>query len=341
MAEETSEKPVTPERITQMAWGFAPPLMLQAGVENHVFDVLDAGPKTMEEIVAATKASKRGIKALVEGLAGLGLLVRTENTFSLAPDTAAFLVAAKPGFLGGVLGHLTGQLLETWMRLPKAVRTGKPVTAVNQQKPGAKFFRKFVEDLFNLNYAGASALAENLAPALSSNEAVKILDLAAGSGVWGIAMAQKIPQAHITAVDWEKVTPITRKIAKRHQLEDRLTTIEGDLQKADFGKGYNIALLGHILHSEGESRSRKLLKKVFKSLAPGGTIAIAEFVPDEGRAGPAYPLIFAVNMLVHTDVGDTYTFSQMTGWLTEAGFENARQIAVPGPSPILVATKPG
>ena len=76
-------------------------------------------------------------------------------------------------------------------------------------------------------------------------------------------------------------------------------------------------------------------------LAPGGTIAIAEFVPDEGRTGPAYPLIFAVNMLVHTDVGDTYTFSQMTGWLTEAGFENARQIAVPGPSPILVATKPG
>jgi ubiquinone/menaquinone biosynthesis C-methylase UbiE len=341
MSDATPEKPVTPERITQMAWGFAPPLMLQAGVENGIFDFLDAGAKTIEEIAAGTKTSKRGVRALVEGLAGLGLLVRSEDKFSLAPDTGAFLVSTKPGFLGGVLGHLTGQLLETWMRLPKAVRTGKPVTAVNQQKKGAKFFRKFVEDLFNLNYASAAALAENLAPALSGNGMVKILDIAAGSGVWGIAMAQKIPESHITAVDWEKVTPITRKIATRHDLADRLTTIDGDLQKASFGKGHNIALLGHILHSEGESRSRKLLKKVFKSLAPGGTIAIAEFVPDEGRAGPAYPLIFAVNMLVHTDVGDTYTFSQMTGWLTEAGFENARQIAVPGPSPILVATKPG
>jgi precorrin-6B methylase 2 len=341
MSEAASDKPVTPERITQMAWGFAPPLMLQAGVDNQIFDFLNAGPKTIEQIASGTKTSKRGTRALVEGLAGLGLLIRTDDTFSLSPDTAAFLVSTKPGFLGGVLGHLTGQLLQTWSKLSKAVRTGKPVTAVNQQKSGAKFFRKFVEDLFNLNYAGAAALAENLAPALSSNGAVKILDIAAGSGVWGIAMAQKIPQSHITAVDWEKVTPITQKIAERHNLADRLTTIDGDLQKADFGKGYNVALLGHILHSEGEVRSRKLLKKVFKSLAPGGTIAIAEFVPDEGRAGPAYPLIFAINMLVHTDVGDTYTFSQMTGWLKEVGFENIRQIPVPGPSPILVAAKPG
>jgi hypothetical protein len=109
----------------------------------------------------------------------------------------------------------------------------------------------------------------------------------------------------------------------------------------DYGTGYEVATLGHILHSEGERRSRALLKKVSAAMAPGGTIAIAELIPDEDRTGPAQALIFAVNMLVHTDEGDTFTFGEMSAWLREAGFVDPRKLEVPGPFPLVLATKPG
>jgi ubiquinone/menaquinone biosynthesis C-methylase UbiE len=334
-----SEKPVTAQRISEFAWGFAPPLMLWAGIKNRVFDVLDRGPKNLSELAAATGASPRGLRALLEALNGFGIVERKGDLFSLPPDTSAFLVSTKPGNLCGLIQHLTGQLLDTWRELPEIVRTGKPAASVNRHDSGAEFFSKFVEDLFNMNYPGAKALADDLAGKFPSGK-VNVLDIAAGSGVWGIALAQRIPQAQITAVDWPEVTPVTRRVAQRHKLADRLRTIEGDLNMVDFGSGFHIATLGHILHSEGETKSRRLLKKIYDCLAPGGVIAIAEFVPNDDRSGPPYPLIFAVNMLVHTDEGDTFTFAQMSSWLKEIGFQQIRQVQVPAPSPILVATKP-
>ncbi len=136
------------------------------------------------------------------------------------------------------------------------------------------------------------------------------------------------------------MTPITRKIAGRFGVGDRFHTVDGDLLEADFGTGHRVATLGHILHSEGEARSRKLLQRVFRALAPGGTIAIAEFVPNDDRTGPLAPLIFAVNMLVNTEQGDTFTFGEIGAWLVEAGFEHARQLDAPSVSPLILADKP-
>ena len=200
-----------------------------------------------------------------------------------------------------------------------------------------------MEDILPMSYRAAQVLADTLADQLkpaAGSDIVKVLDIASGSGVWGIALAQKSPAVHVTAVDWPKVTPITRAIAGRFGVGDRFHTVEGDLLEADFGTGHRVATLGHILHSEGEARSRTLLKKVFDALAPGGTIAIAEFVPDDDRAGPPAPLIFAVNMLVNTELGDTFTFREISGWLAEAGFEQARQLEAPSVSPLILANRP-
>jgi ubiquinone/menaquinone biosynthesis C-methylase UbiE len=168
---------------------------------------------------------------------------------------------------------------------------------------------------------------------------VSVLDLAAGSGVWGIALAQKSPRVRVTAVDWPGVLDVTRKVAARHGIADRFRFVAGDLEQADFGTGHQIATLGHILHSEGEARSRALLKKTAVALAPGGTITIAEFLVHADRSGPPNGLIFAVNMLVNTEVGDTYSFEEIKGWLTEAGFKDARTVEAPGPSPLILAEK--
>ncbi len=193
MSESKSpDAPITPERIFQLAWGFAPTLMLHAAIENRIFDSLDAGPKNIDELAAATGASKRGLRAVVNSFVGFGLILRKGDRYTLAPDTATFLVSTKPAFLGGMIDHLSKQLLDNFRHLPEIIRTGKPASAVNTQNQGAEFFSKFVECLFNLNYAPACALGEKLAKDLPAGK-INILDIAAGSGVWGIGVAQRLP----------------------------------------------------------------------------------------------------------------------------------------------------
>jgi precorrin-6B methylase 2 len=330
---------VKPDRIMQFAFGYAGPLILEAAIKHRVFDLIDKGPKTLDEMVRETGCSVRGLRAIMNALVGLEFLAKDGNRYKLTPESAQFLVSTKPSFFGALIKHTSGQLMPKWMQLNEIVRTGKPGMAVNQEGDGTAFFHEFVESIFPMSYPAASVLADALKLA-TSDKAVSVLDLAAGSGVWGITLAQRSPKVKVTAVDWPGVLDVTRRVAERFKLGDRFTYSAGDLQSADFGSGHNVATLGHILHSEGEQRSRDLLKKTFKALAPGGTIAIAEFVPNDDRTGPPQTLIFAVNMLVNTDEGDTFTFEQISGWLKACGFVDVRSLEAPGPSPLILATKP-
>jgi SAM-dependent methyltransferase len=329
-----------PERIMRFGFGYVPPLMLEAAIRHRVFDVLDEGRRTVEQVGAATGASIRGLRALMNALVGLELLAKDARGFySLTPESAAFLVSGKPGFRGGLFRHASTRVLPRWLQLSEVVRTGRPAASVNREKAGAKFFSQFVEDLFPMSYPAAQVLARALRVARARRE-VRVLDLAAGSGAWGIALAQESPRVRVTAVDWAGVIPVTRRFAARYGLAGRFRFVKGDLLQARFGRNYTIATLGHILHGEGETRSRALLKKTFDALAPGGTIAIADWLVNETRTGPPHALIFALNMLVSTDEGNTFSLGEIRGWLHQAGFENVRTLEAPGPSPLIRATKP-
>ncbi len=337
-----SENRPTPERIMQMAWGYAPPLAIDAAVTLGVFDALAEGPRSLADVARATEASPRGLRGLCNGLVGLELLIRDDDDrYALAPDAAAFLVRGKPGYHGPLIRHIAGQILPNWLGLTDAVRTGEPAKRLNDETGGAAFFETFVEGLFVTGWPAASALARELAPRLDAlGDTATALDIAAGSGVWSVALAERCPALRVRAVDWERVLPVTRRVTERHGVASRFALIAGDILEADLGRGHAVATLGHILHSEGEERSRKLLGRVFSALAPGGTIAIAEFVPDDDRRGPPQPLLFALNMLVLTENGDVFTFADLARLLTEAGFENARMFPVPGPSPLVLAERP-
>jgi hypothetical protein len=276
----------TPERIAQLAWGYAPPLIIAAGVHHGLFDILDAGPLPAAEIAKRTSISLRGATAILNALVALQLLTKdADQRYALTPESAAFLVSTKPSFQGGIFRHLGRQLIPKWLELTETVRTGRPAISVNQEQAGAKFFIEFVEDIFPMSYAAAQVLGDTLKLA-DAKQPVSVLDLAAGSGVWGVALAQKSPQVRVTAVDWPTVIPVTRRVATRFGLADRFTFVEGDLEQVNFGRDHQIATLGHILHSEGEARSQQLLRRTCEALAPGGTIAIAEFVMNEERTGP-------------------------------------------------------
>jgi 3-hydroxy-5-methyl-1-naphthoate 3-O-methyltransferase len=330
----------TPERILQMAWGYVPPLVLEAAIRHRVFDVLDAGPMDPGQVARATGASLRGLTAIMNALVGLEFLARdAQGRYALTPESSAFLVSTKPSFQGGLIRHCSEHLIPRWLHLNEVVATGNPVTPVNEEATGAAFFHEFVMDIFPMSYGAAECLANHLHYG-DAGEPVRVLDLAAGSGVWGIAVAQSSPRVHITAVDWPEVIPVTKQSAERFGLAGRFSFVEGDLHDAPFGAGYHLATLGHILHSEGEARSRALLERTHAALSSGGTIAIQEFLVNSERTGPLNGLFFAVNMLVNTQNGNTWSFEEIAEWLAEAGFVHPRTLASPGPSPLILATKP-
>jgi ubiquinone/menaquinone biosynthesis C-methylase UbiE len=334
------KKQVTPERLMELSFAYAPPLIISAGVSNKVFDSLEGGAKTPGQVAEETGASARALGILMNALVGLGLLKKDrQGKYSLTPESAAFLLSKNPGTHAGFFGTIAPQLISRWLRLSDIVREGRPAVAVNQETEGTEFFSQLVENIIPMSYPPAQKLGDHLKLAKTKNE-IQVLDLGAGSGIWGIALAQKSPRVRVTAVDWAGMIPTTKRITQKFGVADRFNYIEGDMLEANFGSDYDIATLGHILHSEGEDRSRRLLKKIFRALKSGGTIAIAEWLVSDDRTKPLPSLMFAVQMLVNTEKGDTFSFNQIKTWLEEAGFKKVRKLEAPGPSPLVLATKP-
>ena len=334
------KKQITSERLQQIGFAYAPPLIISAAVNNKVFDALQSGAKTVDQLKKETGASQRGLRAIMNSLVGLELLKKDrQSRYSLTRESQTFLLTDKPGSLAGFFGSILPVMISRWLRLADIVRDGRPAVAVNQETEGTEFFCQLVETIIPMSYAAAQQLAEHLNVA-KAKDGLRVIDLAAGSGIWGIALAQKSPRMRVTAVDWAGMIPTTKRITGKFGVRDRFDFVEADLLEANFGNGYDIATLGHILHSEGEKRSQQLLKKVFRALKSGGTIAIAEWLVNDDRTKPLPSLMFAVQMLVNTEKGDTFSFNQIKNWLEEAGFKKVRKLEAPGPSPLVLATKP-
>ena len=334
-----SQQQVTPMRLIQMGWAFVMPIAIESAVRTRIFDVLDEHPKTIDQVCQETACSPRGVEPLLNFLVAVDLLHRSaDGVYSLTPESATFLVSTKPSFHGGFICHLTAHLIPRFQELERVVRTGQPARSVNRQAEATAFFKNFVEDLMPLNFPSARMLAQHLA-STRKTETTKILDIAAGSGVWGIAAAQAFASATLTAVDFPEVLEVTRSVVSRFGLNGRFQAVAGDALSVDLGRDYSIATLGHILHSEGEERSRTMLSRVYEALAPGGTVAIAEFVLNEDRTSPPAAAYFNLNMAVNTENGRAFTSSELQLWLHEAGFRNVRWLDVPGPSPLVLADK--
>jgi len=323
----SSNPAVRPDRIMEMIWGYAPPMILATAVHNKVFDLLDAGPKTVDELAKASGNSARGLRAIMNALVGFQFLSKTpDGRYALTPESAAFLVSSKPGYLGKFVEFSGLKSIQTWLPLPEIVRTGKPNTAINQQDAGESFFQDLVEPIFAMSYPATQVAGQALGLA-NAKTPVKILDIGAGSGVWGIGLAQQSPQVSVTAQDMPGVLEVTRRMVARFNLADRFSYLPGDFHNVDFGTGYNLVTI------------RQLLKKTAAALAPKGTVVISEFLVNQDRSGPPMPLIFAVNMLAHTENGDTFSFEEIGGWLKEAGLVNARKIEPGGPVGLVLADR--
>src|SRR5712691_6456429 len=187
-------KKLTPERLQQFGFAYAPPLIISAAVNNKIFDTLEGGAKTVEQVKKETGASARGLRAIMDALVGLELLKKDrQSRYSLTPESQSFLISERPGTLSGFFGSILPVMASRWLQLTDIVRNGRPAVAVNQETEGTEFFSQLVETIIPMSYPGAQRLADHLKVA-SSKQQLRVIDLAAGSGIWGIALTQKSPQ---------------------------------------------------------------------------------------------------------------------------------------------------
>ncbi len=320
-------------------WAASRTYALTAGIRLDVFTHIGKGKRNVAEIAQAANASVRGMRGLLDALVGMGYLKKAGEKYSLTPVSAAYLVRGSDLFMEGA-AEVAEIIAEDWTCLPDAVKTGGPVLRNRTAEQMSEFWPLLVKQIFPMSFTASTAAAKGLT-SKERKRIGRILDIGAGSGAWSIGFAKAIPNARVTVIDLPVVVPVTREYAQRHGVAERYEYREGDYHSVDFGRdSYDLAILGHILHGEGERRSKELLRRINDALVPGGSLLIAEFVPNDDRTGPAMALLFGLNMLLHAPEGDVFTMREYREWLKQAGFSKVKTVRNPNaPSPLIFATK--
>lgn len=324
--------------ITQLNFAMAPTRVLLTAVQLDIFSRLAEGKSSAADVAMAAETSSRGTRMLLDSLCAFQLVVKTDGRYELAPAARRYLVRSSPDYMGYMFEN--DALWESWGKLTEAVRTGKPVVQRDDRSAAERFFSVLVRSLDVMNREPARQLAK-AAGAGASHHGMHVLDVACGSGVWGVAMAEADAKAKVTFQDLPGVLPVTRGYVERSLSAGRYDFLAGDLNNAEYAASqYDLAILGNICHSEGEQASRRLFVRIHSALRVGGRVAIVETLPAGDRSGPVFPLVFALNMLLHTDAGDTFTLQEYSSWLAQAGYVNIETADIGLNSPAIFASKP-
>jgi len=329
----------TPNPIMEAVFAFGRTQVLVSAVELDLFTHIENGQHSAAELARVTQASERGLRMLLNVLAAQQYLTKSGDRYYLTEMAKAFLSKRSPTCMGGLVLHMK-QIQPGWSRLTEVVRSGKPPQLIEGNGDRGEFFAQFVDSLYALGAPSAEAVARRILTGHHGSE-LRVLDVGAGSGVWGFAFAKQNPRVRVTVADWPKVIEtVTKKFAKREGISDRVEYLPGDFRETEFGENcYDVVTLGHICHSEGAEHTQEMFARVRRALKPDGTIVVADFLADEQRAEAEFPLMFALNMLVHTEQGDTFTWSECRQWLAEAGFGDASLVEVPSNIAVFLARK--
>lgn len=339
MAKKRSKSLPSPLQMVDDQWAPWRASTLAAGLELDVFTAIDKGHHTAAEVAAHANANESAMRRLLDALVGMKYLVRRGQRFLNTPAAETYLSRNSSLFVEG--SDQVGRMLSMgWQQLAQVVRSGRPAFGDGTGAPPAEFFAVLVKSIFPQNYAGAKSAVHAMAPSLRKR-IKNILDIGGGAGAWSISIAEEIPHARVTMVDLPEVTAVARQYATRHGVLDRFEYREGNFREVQFGdEQYDLVILGHIVHGEGAELGRQLIQRCAAALRSKGVLLIAELVPNDERTGPATPLLFDLNMMIHTPEGATFTMREYRQWLKEAGFGSVKTIkSDSAPSPLILATK--
>lgn len=324
--------PVNPAPIFECFTAYQKTAAMQASVDIGLFSAIGKGSATAAEIAKACNASAKGVRVLCDYWAVNGLLTKKGDAYALTPETAMFLDKASPAYLGGVMGFLNGPITPFFARLTESVRRGG-VAGAGSVETEYDGWIPFAEEMGAMMFPTAQGIA-----GLLGSVSGRVLDVAAGHGLFGIVLAQKNPGVSVTALDWPKVVAVAKRNAERMGVGARYATIAGDAFKADLQGPYDVILLTNLLHHFGVEECTILLKRLRGALRPGGRLVTLEFVPNEDRVSPPMSATFPLVMLATTAAGDAYTFKELEKMLKAAGFEkNALHQLEDSPQQVIVS----
>jgi cyclopropane fatty-acyl-phospholipid synthase-like methyltransferase len=331
---------VTPDLFWETMVAFQRSAALKTAVDLEIFTKIAGGHKTAADIASAAGAAERGVRILCDSLTVIGFLTKSGSEYSLTDASAAFLDKNSQMYIGSAVNFiLSPQQRRGFDDLTDAVKNGgSSITGDASMDPESEMWVQFARSMAPLMFPTAQAVAENIG--FDTDREIKVLDIAAGHGIYGIMVAKRYPNAQIYGADWNKVLTVAKENAEKFGVADRYHTIPGDAFQSDFGTGYDVVLVPNFLHHFDAPTCEILLTKVNNALAEGGKVMTVEFVPNEDRVSPPPSAMFSIVMLAATPGGDAYTFPELKQMFEHAGFTHNDIVELhPMPQHLVISTR--
>jgi (2Fe-2S) ferredoxin/ubiquinone/menaquinone biosynthesis C-methylase UbiE len=319
-----------PDEVQETIRGFMSSRAILTAIELDLFTAVGGGASAAQ-VAGRIKTDARSTELLMNALVALQLLQKSGDGFQNTPLSRRFFTAGSPDNARPAQMH-TVNLWKRWSTLTEAVRAGTRVAdrGANEEWTGA-----FIAAMDH----NARGRAEGVVKAVGVTGARRMLDLGGGSGAYSIAFAKAVPQLRGEILDLPDVLPIAQEHLRRAGVADRISTRAGDMLQASLGKDVDLVLLSAICHMFSVEENRGLLQRIYQALAPGGRVVVQDFILEEDKTSPKFGALFALNMLVGTKAGASYSEPEYTEWMRAAGFREIKRVRLPGPSGLMIGTK--
>jgi SAM-dependent methyltransferase len=311
--EHESARAWTPAALRDLAMGFQPSRVLLTAVELRLFSLIGDGALTSAELAGRAATDPRATDRLLNALCAMRLLAKRDGLFRNTPDSRRYLDDASPEYAAG-LGHTAG-MWHTWSGLTDAVREGRPALRAPINDRGDAWLKPFIAAMHYRAALQAPAVAERI----GLEGVTRVLDVGGGSGAFAMAFAAHAPALVAVVFDLPNVVPLTRDYIAQAGLTARVATAVGDYLVDPLPGGFDLVFLSAVVHSNSSEQNAALIKSCAAALNPGGRVAVVDWVMDGDRVTPPGGAFFALNMLVATAHGDTFTEAEIRGWMEDAG----------------------
>ncbi len=329
-----------PENIFSTLIAYQNAFMLKAAIELELFTAIAEGANDVAALGNRVRASERGVRILADALVVKDFLHKENGKYSLTPESALFLDKRSPAYMGGMAGFLTDEEnIRNFSQFADCVRKGGTISNIgDNSKPVDHRWVNFARSMASMAAPVAAVLSQVVNAGAAGD--IRVLDIAAGHGMYGITVAKNNPRAQVTAVDWAPVLEVAKENAQKAGVAERYSVRPGSAFDTDLGDGYDYVLITNFLHHFDVPTNEKLLRRFHAALKPRGRTITVEFVPNEDRVSPPMAAAFSLVMLAHTDAGDAYTFAEYEKMHKNVGFKNCSLQQIPDlPQQLVIGEK--
>jgi len=314
------------ETLMDINEGYMPARILQTAVILKVFDQLASEARSAKGVAESLGTDCNATGILLDALASLKIIEKKNERYINTEAAQRYLVSSSPTFYGALLLHSAGAW-ENWGKLDQVIRSGRPVRTHRAHQDDPRDTERFIMAMHGLATAGGYPAM--VAEMLKCNRVKTMLDVGGGPGSFTIEFCKRNPHLKGTILDLAGTLEVTKKVLKTYpEVSDRIKLIAADFNEDDVPDSYDLIFISNIIHSESLEENAALMKKLFEATNKGGQIVIKDHIMNEDNTEPQYGALFSVHMLIHSG-GRDYKFSEVKGWLEEAGYHSIEQLPLP------------